>query len=286
MDKHSIPAELFNKYTALKDLLRAMDLVLIAFSGGVDSSFLLKVAHDVLGKNALAVIATSETYPEKEIQEAVRLAESMKVRYQVIQSKEMENPDFVNNPPERCYYCKTELFSRLRSIADLEDIPYVLDGANFEDSGDYRPGSKAAAELKVRSPLKELRFVKSEIRDLSRKLGLPTWDKPAMACLSSRFPYHTKIESQALRQISEAEEYLRSLGFSQLRVRHHDSIARIEVSAEDIAHMMNSNIRESIAAALKKIGYTYVTLDLMGYRTGSLNEILSEKEKLQGHEQS
>lgn len=286
MDKHSIPEELFKKYTALKNLLRTMDKVLIAFSGGVDSSFLLKVAHDVLGENVLAVIATSETYPEKESQEAIRLAESMKVRFQVIQSCEMENPDFVRNPPERCYYCKTELFSRLRSLADLEEIPYVLDGANFEDSGDYRPGSQAAAELQVRSPLKELGFVKREIRELSRELGLPTWNKPAMACLSSRFPYHTKIESQALRQISEAEEHLRSLGFSQLRVRHHDSTARIEVPSEDIARVIDPRIRESIVEVFKKIGYTYVTLDLRGYRTGSLNETLSEKEKLRDHEQA
>lgn len=286
MDKHSIPEELFKKYTALKNLLRTMDKVLIAFSGGVDSSFLLKVAHDVLGENVLAVIATSETYPEKESREAIRLAESMKVRFQVIQSCEMENPDFVRNPPERCYYCKTELFSRLRSLADLEEIPYVLDGANFEDSGDYRPGSQAAAELQVRSPLKELGFVKREIRELSRELGLPTWNKPAMACLSSRFPYHTKIESQALRQISEAEEHLRSLGFSQLRVRHHDSTARIEVPSEDIARVIDPRIRESIVEVFKKIGYTYVTLDLRGYRTGSLNETLSEKEKLRDHEQA
>ncbi len=286
MDKHSISEELFNKYSALKKLLCKMNKVLVAFSGGVDSSFLLKVAHDELGKNVLAVIALSETYPEKESQEAVRLAESMKVRFQVIQSCEMENPDFVRNPPERCYYCKTELFSRLRSLAESEGIPYVLDGANFEDAGDYRPGSKAAAELHVRSPLKELGFIKSEIRDLSRHLGLPTWNKPAMACLSSRFPYHTKIESQALRQISEAEEHLRSLGFSQLRVRHHDSMARIEVPSEDISRMIDPGIRESIVEAFRKIGYTYVTLDLMGYRTGSLNETLSERDKHREHEQA
>jgi uncharacterized protein len=267
------------KYDRLKAHLAELGNVLIAFSGGVDSTFLLKVSHDVLDTNVLAVIATSETYPEVEIQEAVKLADTLGVRYKMIQSCEMENPDFVNNPPERCYYCKMELFSRIREIAEAEGIPYVLDGANFEDTGDFRPGSRAAEELSVMSPLKELGFSKQDIRDVSRHLGLPTWDKPSMACLSSRFPYHIKIESKALRQIAQAEEHLRSLGFSQLRVRHHESIARIEVPAEDIPRFMRPEIRESVVRGLKELGYTYVTLDLLGYRTGSLNETLSEDEK-------
>jgi len=280
MPNQPISSALSEKYDRLKALLQDLGRVLVAFSGGVDSTFLLKVAFDELGENVLAVIATSETYPEKEIQEATLLAESMNVRYRVIQSCEMENPDFVANPPDRCYHCKMELFSRMQVIAEEENIPYVLDGANFEDTGDYRPGSRAAEELKVRSPLKETGFVKDEIRELSRYLGLPTWNKPAMACLSSRFPYHTKIHSQALLQIAQAEEYLRSLGFSQLRVRHHESIARIEVPPGDIPGFMDSKIRESIVGRFKELGYTYVTLDLAGYRTGSLNETLSEDEKI------
>ncbi len=279
MPSQPISSALSEKYDRLKALLQDLSRVLVAFSGGVDSTFLLKVAFDELGENVLAVIATSETYPEKEIQEATLLAESLKVRYRVIQSCEMENPDFVANPPDRCYHCKMELFSRMQVIADEENIPYVLDGANFEDTGDYRPGSRAAEELKVRSPLKETGFVKDEIRELSRHLGLPTWNKPAMACLSSRFPYYTRIHSEALGQIAQAEEFLRSLGLSQLRVRHHETIARIEVPPEDIARLMDPQLREAIVHRLKQLGYAYVTLDLAGYRTGSLNEILSEDQK-------
>lgn len=279
MPSQPISSALSEKYDRLKALLQDLGRVLVAFSGGVDSTFLLKVAFDELGENVLAVIATSETYPEKEIQEATLLAESMNVRYRVIQSCEMENPDFVANPPDRCYHCKMELFSRMQVIADSENIPYVLDGANFEDTGDYRPGSRAAEELKVRSPLKETGFVKDEIRELSRHLGLPTWNKPAMACLSSRFPYYTRIHSEALGQIAQAEEFLRSLGLSQLRVRHHETIARIEVPPEDIARLMDPRLREAIVRRLKQLGYAYVTLDLAGYRTGSLNEILSEDQK-------
>ncbi|MGB2906581.1 MAG: ATP-dependent sacrificial sulfur transferase LarE [Candidatus Aminicenantaceae bacterium] len=279
MPSQPISSALSEKYDRLKALLQDLGRVLVAFSGGVDSTFLLKVAFDELGENVLAVIATSETYPEKEIQEATLLAESMNVRYRIIQSCEMENPDFVANPPDRCYHCKMELFSRMQVIADSENIPYVLDGANFEDTGDYRPGSRAAEELKVRSPLKETGFVKDEIRELSRHLGLPTWNKPAMACLSSRFPYYTRIHSEALGQIAQAEEFLRSLGLSQLRVRHHETIARIEVPPEDIARLMDPQLREAIVRRLKQLGYAYVTLDLAGYRTGSLNEILSEDQK-------
>lgn len=282
MKPKEISPESQTKYQKLQSILQQMQNVLVAFSGGVDSTFLLKVAHTVLDEKVLAVIATSETYPDKEIQAAIQLAKDMGVRFQVIESKEMENPNFISNPPDRCYYCKMELFSKIKDIARAEGIPFVLDGSNFEDSDDYRPGSRAAAELEVRSPLKEAKLVKNEIRELSQWLGLPTWDKPAMACLSSRFPYFSKIESKALKQIAQAEEFLRTLGFSQLRVRHLDTMARIEVPTEDIQKMLDPQIRENIVRKFKELGYTYITLDLAGYRTGSLNETLSASIKQQG----
>jgi uncharacterized protein len=238
----------------------------------VDSTFLLRVARDVLGDDVLAVIASSPTYPESEQQEALCIAEEMEVRYKVIHTKELDDPNFRNNPPERCYYCKKELFSRLKEIAAEENIPHVLDGSNLEDTLDFRPGSKAAQELDVRSPLKEAGLGKSEIRILSKKLGLQTWDKPAMACLSSRFPYFTSIDNESLRRIEAAENYLRTKGLSQLRVRHHDQVARIEVDPSDFSVVMEKETREEIVENLKKIGYRYVTLDLVGYRTGSMNE--------------
>ncbi len=277
MEKIEIPAETGRKYEDLIDRLKGMGRVLVAFSGGVDSTFLLKVASDVLGDNVLAVIASSETYPEREQKEALCLVEELKVRYKVIRTKELDDPDFRDNPPERCYFCKKELFSRLKEIAAAEKIPYVCDGSNFEDTFDFRPGSKAAAELGVASPLKDAGLDKSEIRILSKMLGLPTWDKPAMACLSSRFPYFTRIEKESLRQIDAAEEYLKSQGFSQLRVRHHDRIARIEITPQDFPRIVADEMRSAIVENLKKIGYLYVTIDLAGYRTGSMNEpILDE----------
>jgi uncharacterized protein len=273
-----------SKYSRLQELLRGMGRVLIAFSGGVDSTFLLKVACEVLGDQVLAVIATSDTYPQKEIKEAVRLAEEMGVEYKVIPSCEMENPDFIKNPPDRCYYCKKELFSQLKEIAAQLDFPFVLDGSNLEDTGDFRPGSKAARELDIRSPLKEAGFLKSDIREVSRMLNLSTWDKPAMACLSSRFPYYSEIKVEALKQIEQAEEYLRSLGLGQLRVRHHEELARIEVPAEDIPRLLDAGLRDRVVDHLKGLGYTFITLDLTGYRTGSLNETLPETLK-SGHEE-
>lgn len=269
-----ITMEIQGKYEKLKSILKEMGRVVVAFSGGVDSTFLLRTAKDVLGENVLAVIASSETYPEREQQEAIEIVEGMNVRYKVIQTHELENPDFKNNPPERCYFCKTELFGRLKQIASDEGIPFVCDGSNFEDTHDFRPGLKAAEELGVRSPLKEARLIKDEIRLLSKMLDLPTWDKPSMACLSSRFPYNTPIEKESLRQIDQAEEYLRSMGFSQLRVRHYGETARIEVSPEAFIKILDTETREKIVQKLKKIGYLYVTLDLAGYRTGSMNEPL------------
>lgn len=274
-----IPHETLSKFEKLKKTLGDMGKVIVAFSGGADSSFLLKVAHDVLGDDVLAVIAESETYPEREKKEAIKLAKKLDVRHMLIHTRELDNPDFAGNPPQRCYYCKKELFSKLKEISANEGIDYVLDGANFEDIEDFRPGAEAAKELGVRSPLKETRLIKAEIRELSRGMSLPTWDKPSMACLSSRFPYYMEIDKESLMQVSQAEDYLRELGFSQLRVRHHGQIARIELEPEEIPKMLNNEIRTRVIKNLKKFGYTYVALDLCGYRTGSMNEPLVERVK-------
>jgi len=269
-----ITPTILSKFEKLKNLLGEMGKVLVAFSGGVDSSFLLKVAIDVLGENVLAVIASSETYPEKERDEAVKLAKRLNVRCEVIQTKELENPDFAHNPPERCYFCKMELFSKLKDIAESEGIPHVLDGSNFEDTSDFRPGAKAAEELGVRSPLKEVGLVKQEIRQLSKYVDLPTWNKPSMACLSSRFPYFTEIEPESLKQVAQAEEFLKGLGFNQVRVRHHGQIARIEIEPQEFSKIVEKATKEKIINAFKKFGFIYIALDLAGFRSGSMNEPL------------
>jgi uncharacterized protein len=232
-----------------------------------------------LGENVLAVTASSDTYPQGEIEDAKKLAQRLKVRHSVIHTCELENPDFVGNPPQRCYYCKQELFSKLKEIAEAESIPYVLDGANYEDTADFRPGAEAAKELGIRSPLKEVKLIKSEIRGLSKKLRLKTWDKPSLACLSSRFPYYSEIDKKSLKQIGQAEEFLKKLGFKQVRVRHHDHIARVEIEAEEFPKIIKQGTREKIVKNFKKFGYTYVSLDLAGYRTGSMNEPLPQSVK-------
>ncbi len=265
----------FLKYEKLKNILQEMGGVLVAFSGGVDSTFLLKTAHEVLGKNVLAVIASSETYPQKEREEAIRLAQKFNIRYKVIETKELESSDFANNPPQRCYFCKKELFSKLKDIAEAEGIPYILDGSNYEDTADFRPGTKAAEELGIRSPLKEVHLGKSEIRQLSKRSSLPTWNKPSLACLSSRFPYYTKIDTKNLKQVSQAEECLRKLGFTQVRVRHHGQIARIEIEPPEFPKITEKKVREAVVKNFKKFGYIYIALDLAGFRSGSMNEPLN-----------
>ncbi|MEK6263634.1 MAG: ATP-dependent sacrificial sulfur transferase LarE [Clostridium sp.] len=271
--------ELDLKFQKLKDSLKDLKSVAIAYSGGVDSTFLLKVAADVLGNNVIAITAKSSTYPEREFKEAVKYIEGIGAKHIVIISEELEIEGFSKNPVNRCYFCKKELFSKIRKVADDNNINAVLDGSNADDISDFRPGTKAAMELKVISPLKDAGFTKDDIRALSKKLGVPTWNKPAFACLSSRFPYGNEITVEKLSMVERAEQFLMDLGFRQIRVRHHEDIARVEVNAEERYKFFDIKIMDKVANELKSIGFKYVTLDLLGYRTGSMNEVLSETEK-------
>ncbi|MCG0274914.1 MAG: ATP-dependent sacrificial sulfur transferase LarE [Thermosediminibacteraceae bacterium] len=268
------------KLEKLNNRIKELKRVIVAFSGGVDSTFLLKVCLDVLGKeNVLAVTARSSTYPTREFEEAKKLAESLGANHEIIISEELEVPGFSDNPPERCYYCKKELFGKLLKMARERGFNYVLDGSNADDTGDFRPGMKAKDELGVLSPLKEAGLTKAEIRALSRKMGLPTWNKPSFACLASRFPYGEKITKEKLNRVEKAEDLLNSLGFVQYRVRSHGDLARIEVSPGEIERFFDKALREKVVAGLKELGFLYVSLDLAGYRTGSMNEGLREEEK-------
>ncbi len=258
------------KLQQLKEIVTKMENVLIAYSGGVDSTLLLKVARDTLKEKVLAVTADSLTYPSSELKAAKEMTERLGVRHIIIKTKELSNPNFSHNPRDRCYWCKKELFSQLSTIAKKNDINYILDGTNYDDRRDFRPGRRAAREFGVRSPLEEAMLTKKEIRQLSRELGLSTWSKPALACLASRFPYGTEITKGNLKKIDEVEEFLRGLGIKgNLRVRHHGSIVRIEVLEENLSKLLR--LKDKIISKFKDIGYTYITLDLEGYRTGSMN---------------
>jgi len=263
-----------DKYELLKDNLKKLGSVAIAFSGGVDSTFLLKTAFDVLGENVLAVTARSSTYPEREYQEATAFTSMYGIRHEVIVSEELDVEGFSENPVNRCYLCKNELFEKIHAIALNHGINNLAEGSNHDDLSDYRPGLKAVSEHGVISPLRSVGLTKDEIRILSKEAGLPTWDKPSFACLSSRFPYGQKITKEKLEMVDKAEQFLLDEGLKQVRVRHHGDIARIEVSKNEIVKFFDLDFLQKINVQFKQIGFAYTALDLKGYRTGSMNETL------------
>jgi uncharacterized protein len=265
------PAE---KLARLRGVIGEYESALVCFSGGVDSMFLLRVAHDVLGDRCTALTAVSVTMAASEREAAAELARGLGVRHEVIESREMERPGFAANPVDRCYHCKAELLEIARPVADRLEVREVLLGTNTDDLGDHRPGLKAANERGARHPLVEAGLTKAEIRSLSRELGLSTWDKPQLACLSSRFPYGTEITTERLRQVDGFEEGLRGLGFRQLRVRYHGEVARIELDVDSMGRVMVPGVREAIVTLGRRLGFTFVALDLAGFSSGSMNQLI------------
>lgn len=266
--------ELERKLAALSELLSDIPALIVAYSGGVDSAYLAYAATQALGDRAVCVTADSPSYPERHRALAIRIAAQFHLNHQIIATNEMAREEYRANPANRCYYCKHELYTQLMALAREQGIPVIADGSNADDRGDYRPGRQAAREFGVRSPLDEAGLTKDEIRELSRQAGLPTWDEPASACLSSRIPYFSEVTDEKLRMIERAETVLRDLGFRVCRVRHHDTIARLELGRDEIARALEPEVADAIDRELRAIGYAHVTVDLRGYRLGSLNEAL------------
>ena len=270
----SNPARLHEKQQKLFDILQNLGRVMVAYSGGTDSAYLAWAAHQVLGSNALAITADSASIPESHKRDAEQFVREFGISHEYIATYEFDNPDYVKNDANRCFHCKDELFTRLEEVGRVRQIPHIVYGVNVDDLGDYRPGQKAAGDHKVNAPLVDAGLTKAEIRELSRLAGLPTWDRPASACLSSRIPYGTPVTLQNVKTVEVGEEELRSLGFRQFRVRFHGEVVRIEIAREEMERALTMEMAGKLTGVFKKLGFKYVTLDLEGYRQGSMNEVL------------